>query len=124
MRAFGKCVVIEGLGANHGGPIGDLLVLLWFCEHAIFHAGMTPMEPPRPVASKLPPPKDGWTITQTMEESTASVHAFPSQGYVRVTMDSCKDFDEKALEKLFKETFALETVQTHPPIITGFREES
>ena len=80
------------------------------------------MEPPRPVASKLPPPKDGWTITQTMEESTTSVHAFPSQGYIRVTMDSCKDFDEKVLGKLLEETFELETVKIHPPTITGFRE--
>ena len=122
MRAFGKCVVIEGLSANHGGPIGDILILMWFVEHAIFRTGMTPMEPPRPVASKLPPPKDGWTVTQTMEESTASVHAFPSQGYIRVTMDSCKDFDEKVLAVLLKETFDLEMVKIHPPIITGVGE--
>jgi len=122
MRAFGKLIVIEGLAANHGGPIGDLLILMWFIEHVIFKTGMTPIEPPRPVASKLSAPRDGWTVTQTMEESTASVHAFPSQGYIRVTMDSCKDFDEKVIEKLLEKTFELETVQMYPAIITGFRE--
>jgi len=122
MRAFGKLVIIEGLAANHGGPIGDLLILMWFIEHAILRTGMKPMEPPRPVASKLPPPRDGWTVTQTMEESTVSVHAFPSQNYIRVTMDSCEDFDEKGIENLLEETFELEAVQTHPPIITGFSE--
>ena len=122
MRTFGKTVVIEGIVENHDRQIGDMMVLMWFVEHATFRAGMHPMEPPRPVASKFPPPRDGWTITQTMEEISVSVHAFPSQDYIRITMDSCKDFDEKAIERLLRETFKLEKVQAHPPIITGFRE--
>ena len=119
MRDFGKLVVIEGLNFSEDRPFSDLEILLWACEDMVLSIGMTPMMQPMSVKSKLPPPNDGYTIIQAMEQSCASIHAFPSQNYIRFVLDSCKNFNQRKLLERLTKFFKLEKSRIHD-ITTGF----
>ena len=112
MRQYGKCVIIEGI-TSEPEIIDDVLVLMWFTEHIVGEIEMTLLEPPRPVRSKGLPPWNGWTVSAAMEESTVAIHAFPSMEYIRLMIDSCKDFDHTSVLGVFKKIFKVGPAKTH-----------
>lgn len=79
-----------------------------FLQATINELHFNPLAPPK--LFKFPPPGGGITGYCIINESHLAIHTWPEKNYFTFDVFSCRDFNEKKVEKLLNKFFDIQNV--------------
>lgn len=85
--------------------LDSVIFIKKFFNDIIKALNLTPIAPPK--LFKFPPPGGGITGYCVISESHISIHTWPEKNYFSFDIFSCRNFNEKTIEKILNKSFQI-----------------